>query len=436
MTEKFELDSNLREFATDRQWELLSVWAEHGSAQRAAEALGVTKNLPIQAKSRVLRRAARRGYTPQTPEFHLGVQVPAGFVLKGQSVLVDSHGNLRERWDKTRQEGLDPDEARKLPDPKKTVKLSTMTDAEGRVIQQWVSERPEDVARERAWREFAKELARDLPRVEPTSRTPGRYLNELLLAGYPVGDHHLGMLAWPEETEDAYDLEIGERLLRGAFDYLTHAAGGAGHGLVAFLGDFMHYDSFETVTPTARNMLDSDTRFPKPVRAAVRTMRYAVDAALRAHQEVRVIVEAGNHDLASSVFLATCLEVAYEREPRVSVDTSPRHFHYHRHGRVLVGTHHGHGTKMQNLPLIMATDRAEDWGATDYRYWWTGHTHRQVAHDAPGCSVESFRVLPPGDAHERQKGRRKHRSMKAIVLHADHGEVARHTVNPQMLEES
>ncbi len=438
MTSQYELDPGLRPFATDRQWELLSAWAEHGSTKAAGAAMGYAHSLFDQAKMSVLKKAAKRGWNPMVPVFHTGRPIPIGFVLRGQSALVGPDGKMSSRWDKTKQEGLDPDDARKLPDPKKTVKLSTMTDSDGKVIVQWVSEKPEDVAKERAWLAFAKELAADIPRVEPMP-APVTY-EEDRVVGFPVGDHHLGMLSWPEETGGAYDLEIGEKLLTGAIDYLSEAAGYAGLGIVAFLGDFMHYDSFETVTPTSRNILDSDTRFPKLVRAAVRVMRYTIASALRTCKHVHVIVEAGNHDLASSVFLAECLRIAYEREPRVTVDTSPAHFHYYRFGNVLLGTHHGHGTKMANLPLIMAADRPEDWGATQYRYFWTGHIHQSKvqpaisAQDYAGVTVESFRVLPPNDAWAQQKGYRSHRDMKAVVFHKDFGEVARHTVNPRMLE--
>ena len=438
--QKFELDPNLWQFATERQCQLLSAWAKHGTTRAAAAAIGISQSRFPKAKSALLVRAALRGYTPETPNFHTGRPIPPGFVLRGQSAMVDEHGALLKRWDKTRQEGMALSEAHQLPDPKKVTKLSTMLDAEGRVIVQWIAEKPEDVARERAWREFARELATDIPRIEPVESPPT--INSSLLAGYPVGDHHLGMLVWPPESTDAYDLGIGERLLRDAFDHLATTTCSAEHAIVAFLGDFMHYDSFETVTPTSRNILDSDTRFPKLVKAAVRTMRYAVDAALKAHRQIHVIIEPGNHDLASSVFLAECLLIAYENEPRVTVDTSPQHFHYYRFGKVLLGTHHGHGTKMANLPLIMATDRAEDWGATRYRYMWTGHVHTSKvqpavsAQDYSGCVVESFRVLPPADAWAQQKGYRAMRDMKAVVFHKEFGEVARHTVNPRMLEES
>jgi hypothetical protein len=196
----------------------------------------------------------------------------------------------------------------------------------------------------------------------------------------------------------------------------------------------MHYDSFEPVTPTSRNQLDVDSRFPKMVRAAVRSMRFMIEEAARKHKEVHVVVEIGNHDLSSSIFLMECLHNIYENEPRITIDTSPKHYHYFSFGQCLVGVHHGHGAKPQALPMIMANDCPELWGGTKYRYWWTGHIHQQKTYDFPGCTVESFRVLAAPDAWAHQKGYRPHRDMKSIFLHKDYGEVGRFTANPDMFK--
>jgi hypothetical protein len=164
-------------------------------------------------------------------------------------------------------------------------------------------------------------------------------------------------------------------------------------------------------------------------------MRYTIQSALTRHGRVHVIVEIGNHDLAASIFLMECLANVYEGEPRVSVDTSPSLFHYYEFGRNLIGVHHGHAVKkITDLPLIMASDRAEAWGRTKHRHWWTGHIHQQQVHDVQGCKVESFRVLPPTDAWAHGHGYRGARSMTGIVHHVEHGEVARYSVNPAMLE--
>jgi hypothetical protein len=88
---------------------------------------------------------------------------------------------------------------------------------------------------------------------------------------------------------------------------------------------------------------------------------------------------------------------------------------------------------MAALPLIMATDQPEKWGQSEYRYWWTGHVHHDQVKDYEGCRVESFRILAPADAWAANHGYRAASDMKAIILHKDYGEVARHVVNPAML---
>lgn len=373
------------------------------------------------------RNDAQQGYAP---DFNLVHEIPEGMTSRGDSILYGPDGQVAQHWSKSKPAGRPIEESVQLADPKKIESVSTMYDNQGGVTVQWIREKPEEAQKEALWRVFAEEILVTLPRAEPIAGP--EHGSDDLLACYPVGDHHLGMLAWDEETGANYDLTIGEKLLAGAIGYLVDATPPCSQALVAFLGDLMHYDSFEAVTPTSRNLLDSDGRYPKMVRAAIRSMRHTIDTALRRHPRVHVIVEIGNHDLSSSVFLMECLAALYENEPRVSVDTSPRHYHYFDFGACLIGTHHGHGAKMDKLPLIMATDQREAWGRTAYRYWFTGHVHHSKQQDFEGCSVESFRVLPPTDAYAAQKGYRSIRDMKAIVMHRQFGEVGRHTVNPAM----
>jgi hypothetical protein len=424
---KKPVDENLRRFATEVQWSRYLAFCEAGSWRKGAKLAGCKSlgNFQESVKA-MLRRAAQCGYAP--PVYNN--PVPDGLTLRGVSQLLDAGGNLQKEWVKSRLEGRDPAEAVQLPDPKTLVKVSTMTDAQGRVIAQWTQEKPEEKAREAAWKEAAAALAEDLPRLSRL-RAPKRASKDLL-ACYPVGDHHLGMLAWGEETGADYDLKIGEELLCEAIERLVVTVPSCERAVIAFLGDLLHYDSYETVTPTHRNMLDSDTRYPKMVRVTLRAVRKTIDTALLHHKEVLVIIEPGNHDLATSIFLMQAISAIYEKEPRVRVDTSPRHFHYFEHGACMVMTHHGHGAKPEKLPLIMATDHPELWGRTRYRYIWTGHIHHDSQKDFEGCRWESFRVLPPPDAWAANKGYRPMRDMKAIVLDREHGEVERHIVNPGM----
>lgn len=313
---------------------------------------------------------------------------------------------------------------------------SALVDAEGNILQQWLIEKPEERAKLAAWEEAARALAEPLPRAEPIDAPASMMLRYDLMVAYPVGDHHLGMLAWKHETGDSYDLEIGERLLADAMSHLVSSAPPAAEALVVFLGDFLHYDSFDAVTPTNRNLLDADGRYPKVFSAGLRLMRRTIEAAAAKHELVHVIIEIGNHDPSSAIVLMLSLANIYENNPRITIDTSPKHFHYYEFGKVAIGTHHGHGraAKAEQLPLIMAADKPEMWGRTQYRYWMTGHVHHQSVKDFAGCTVESFRILPPADAYAANEGYRAPRDMKAITYHREFGEVGRQTVNPAMLE--
>ena len=383
---------------------------------KGAESIG----LAVSTYKYRLKLARRRGLLP--PELE----------VRKTSVLTDEQGQLIQRWDKSALPSMDPDEAVRIPDPRAIVKTSTLYDQEGKVAQQWVQEKPTEVLKAEAWRIYAEELTKSLPRLDPIP--PPEHFTEDLMNCCPVGDHHLGMLAWKQETNESYNLEIGERLLVRATDYLMTSAAPAARCLIAFLGDFIHYDGSVPVTPTSRNVLDADSRFPNMIRVAVRCMRYMIEAALRRHAHVHVIIEIGNHDLSSSIFLMECLRNIYENEPRITIDTSPKHYHYYQWGKVLIGTHHGHGSKIENLPLIMATDVPELWGSSPYRYIWTGHVHHDQQKDIQGVRVESFRVLATADAWASQKGYRSQRDMKMITMHKEHGELSRMTVKPQMLE--
>ena len=262
-----------------------------------------------------------------------------------------------------------------------------------------------------------------------------RRLDGDLLCAYPVGDHHIGMLALAEETlgED-YNVQIAEELLLKSFAHLLGLSTAA-HCLIPFLGDFLHFDGMKPLTPTSGNLLDTGTRFHVMVRTAIRCMRTIIESAARVHETVHVIVAAGNHDLAASIFLRECLANLYEDNPRITVDTCPSHFHYHAFGKSLIGVHHGHGTKakLKDLPLIMAVD-CPDWSRCEHRYCYTGHVHSDNVFDIQGCRVESFRILAPGDAWATNSGYRSARDMKSILLHGEFGEVARHIVNPALLE--
>lgn len=387
----------------------------------------INSTIPRPTFQHRIEEARRRGVSSKVE-----IRKPP-LVLKGQSILYDKDGNQSGRWDKSKLQGREPEDVTQLPDPKKIVKLSTLYDQEGRVSQQWISEKPDDIEREKLWLAFAQGLAADLPRAEPVAAPEFSHADRL--ACYPVGDHHTGMMAWPAETGgDAYDLKIAEQIIREAALRLIGTCPPCKQAVLGFLGDFFHYDSYAAVTPAHKNLLDADGRYPKMVEVGIRIIRHLITAALERHEHVTVIFKGGNHDPSTSACIRIFLACLYENEPRVTIDTSPMDYSYFEFGKVLLGFHHGDKAKAAQLPGIMAHDRPEEWGRTEFRLWLTGHLHKEARSEFPGCSVETIPVLAPLDAYAAGAGYRSKQQMKAIVFHREHGEVERHTVNPGMFE--
>jgi hypothetical protein len=204
--------------------------------------------------------------------------------------------------------------------------------------------------------------------------------------------------------------------------------------LIINCGDWFHADNMEGTTSRSGHILDVDGRYAKMIRVGVKVMRQCIESALMKHARVRVCNVIGNHDDTGAIWLSIALSHIYANEPRVTIDTSPAPFMYHEHGKVLIGMHHGHSCKPDRLPGVMATDQAQAWGRTEFRYWYIGHVHHQSVKEYSGVTVESFNTLTAKDAYSAWGGYRAQQNMKCIIHHAEFGEVGRHTVNPNMLK--
>lgn len=318
-----------------------------------------------------------------------------------------------------------------LPMGQKLKGTSTLTrNAAGEV--QWVKTNEDNEAWQAAMLASFRAMSEQLPQVEP--RLAAERARADLLTIYPMGDPHIGMYSWAEETGDNWDLAIAERLHCSAIAELVSSAPATETAIVLNLGDALHYDSMAAVTPRSGHNLDADGRYAKMVSVAVKTMRQCIESALTKHHNVHVINLPGNHDETGALWLSIALSHIYEREPRVTVDTNPSVFSYYRWGKVLIGAHHGHACKPDKLAGVMACDRAKDWGEATHRHWLIGHIHHESKKEVAGCTVESFGTLAAKDAYATNGGWRSNRSMQSIVYHREHGEVGRSKVHAAMFE--
>lgn len=255
------------------------------------------------------------------------------------------------------------------------------------------------------------------------------HISSDLMAVYPLGDPHIGMQAYKQESGEDWDLQRSQEVFCGIFDRLVKTAPPCDRAVIVNLGDYFHRDNVAGVTERHRHSLDTSGNYTMMVDTGFKIMLQMINSALEQHKVVEVITAIGNHDDTGAMFLKTALKYMYAKEPRVVIDESQSVFSYFQHGKCLFGVHHGHTCKAPKLPLVMATDMAEAWGATKHRYFLTGHIHHDTKTEYSGCSVESFRTLAAKDNYAQSGGYRAGQDSKALVIHKEYGEVERHTIN-------
>lgn len=308
---------------------------------------------------------------------------------------------------------------------------TTWVNAEGRITQQVIMERADAAKQQAALEAMVAALKEDLPRV--TIMPPPAHVEADLLNQFVVTDSHFGMLAWREETGDDYDLRIAEQLLLDWFAAAVASAPQAHTAVLAQLGDLMHHDSLESVTPAHRHVLDADSRLQKVIRVVIRTIRRIIDMLLQKHQHVHVIMASGNHDPASSAWLREMLAAMYENEPRITVDSSPMHYHVYAWGKTAIFYHHGDKRTIANVDVTMAGLFRRAYGLSDVAYCHIGHKHSDEGIKTNLMYVERHETLAAKDDYAASGGWLSGRSAKRITYHKDHGEVGRDRMTPAMV---
>lgn len=318
-----------------------------------------------------------------------------------------------------------------LRDPMQVTGRSTLRDAAGNVVMEWEKTSLDREQIKQAQEAAYQALAAKLKRVAPAKAPKSCKAN--LCTVYTLTDCHVGMLAWHREGGEDWDLSIAEDTLVGCFEHMIASSPDSEMAVVNQLGDFLHWDGLEAVTPTSRHLLDADGRFEKVVAVAIRVLRRVIGIALEKHPLVHVILAEGNHDLASSIWLRQMFAALYENEPRVTVDDSPLPYYALEWGNTMLAFHHGHLSKNDKLPLLFAAEFAPIWGKTTKRYCHTGHRHHLEEKEHSGMIVFQHPTLAARDAYAARGGWHAMRSATAVTYHRDYGEVGRATASPDML---
>jgi hypothetical protein len=285
--------------------------------------------------------------------------------------------------------------------------------------------------RDEMLREMEAAFTETLP-VYKRAPAPARVMAELANM-YLLTDYHLGMMAWGEECGEDWDLEKSETLLLAWARYAVEHAPDAELGILAQLGDFLHFDGMSPVTPTHGHQLDAAARFQKVVRTAIRVLRTVIDLMLTKHSRVVVVMATGNHDIDSSVWLREMFHHVYQNEPRLTVDLSPDMYYAVEWGDTSLFFHHGHRKKMSDISATFVGKFRPMFGGTRFSYGHTGHLHHRDMKEDNLMVVEQHRTLAPSDAHTSGSGFTTGRSTPVVTYHKRFGEVGRLTVSPEMV---
>lgn len=391
------LDPQLADFAaSERQREYILAVIEHGSNNKAAKALGVSRRTLDKAIDRVRLIAAQRGYSPDHGMTKL---VPQGFKVKGVSTLYDADGVQRAQWIKSSAE----DERR----------ATEIEDALDRRIEQ-------------------------IKPLKPSSAQkvigPDQILNQVTIA-----DGHVGALAWNRETGSGdWDLNIARDTLLGGACWLMDNLPSAGELLLCILGDFTDTDGYLPLTPASKHVLDVDGRFPKIADVGSEVIEASVLHGLLRYKRVRLVIKPGNHDPLSAWWMRKLFTRIFENEPRVIVEQSLRPYWAMLFGKTMIATHHGDKAGLNELPTIFAADFAQMWGQATFRICHTGHLHHKhfIVHSGKelrGMMVYQHPTLAARNAWAADKGLAASKELLGHSYHANGAMAQTLHFTPEML---
>jgi len=247
-------------------------------------------------------------------------------------------------------------------------------------------------------------------------------------------DIHFGKLSSFSETKDPYNIKIAtKRVVEGCNAIVDKASK---HNLkkIMFLvgNDVLHVDNSQKTT-TSGTRQDTDVMFNDMFQAALDTYVKVIDS-LVVDYDVDIVFNSSNHDYLSGWMLAKTLESWYRLSPNVTIDAGISHRKYYQYGNNLIGSSHGDGAKLDQIPLLMANEAPSMWCDTKYRYVYLHHIHHKQQYkfmsgkDYIGVTVEYLRSPSGIDSWHHRNGYCG--SKKAIegFLHSySDGQVARFT---------
>ena len=375
---------------TERQHQVITLHEEGLGYQKIGDKLGVSKWVARDIIKNIKRRAAMQGHSPDHDMVHT---VPDGFAVKG---------------------------------------VSTYYNDEGKPVGQWVKSASD---KERQFEILCERIEMSLQDIEPYDpQVKPQGTDDNLLSLLTITDFHLGMYAYAAESGEDWDVKIARDVFMNSVSDMIDACPKSEVGVLCQLGDFLHWDGILSAsTPMSGHALDADSRYAKLVDLAMSVMSDAVKLMLNKFDRVVVVSAEGNHDVSGSIWLRKYIKHVYAND-RVEVIDNDYPYYAYLWGETMLGFHHGHKVKLNNLHKLFASEprfRAM-WGQSTNTYIHAGHYHHERLVEDSGAIAEQHPTLSARDAYAARGGWVSQRGAKVITYHKTEGEIHRTTVRPRI----
>ena len=278
---------------------------------------------------------------------------------------------------------------------------------------------------------FITEMSEYSPVYKKVRRKP---ITDKHLLVIDIADLHIGKLADKSETGDKYNSDIGvKRALEGVKGILSKAKGFPIDKILFIIGnDVLHIDNANKST-SAGTTQDVDGMWYKNYEIA-RDLYIKIIEMLVNVADVHIVHNPSNHDYISGFMLADSIYCWFRKHKHISFDVSNAHRKYFIYGKNLIGSSHGDGAKMQDMPLLMANEAPLQWANTFYRYIYLHHIHHKdvtkfkSGKDYQGVTVEYLRSPSGTDSwHHRNGYQHAPKAIEAFIHNKQFGQCARLT---------
>ena len=324
---------------------------------------------------------------------------------------IEAINNLRRLWNEAVDSGMNPTEVKHgwLKDKTKSL-----------FVKNHLYQEPE----ERQIKDLFQELLSEFKEYKPKfPKIEYKKCKDPHLFVLDPADIHVGKLCSSFETAVKYDSQIAVQRVREGVEGLLNKIQGYDIEQIVFVAgnDVLHVDTPKRTTTSGTPQDTSGMWYDNVLMA--KDLYVDIIERLRTVAPVHCMFNPSNHDYMSGFMLLQIIEAWFKDCEDVDFNASMAHRKYYSYGDNLIGTTHGDGAKLNDLPLLMASE-AKEWSKCKKRYLYTHHIHHYKGKDYPGVTLESLRSPSEADSwHHRNGYEHSPVAIEGFLHHKKHGQV-------------